>query len=316
MTRTPHTVPILVLVALAVLPCVGQEPGEPEPMTDEDVVRMLVTGVPTGEILETIRTSPTAFDLSDEMVQELRTAGVSESIIDAMRARQAEQDAPEETEVPAEAAPPEEGRARITVHIGPHDPDREEPRRLRFPAVAPEPLQESLELGPAPEDRMITGGAIFLACTNPTHVPDHWRRHSPLGRDFISMPRHRMLSFLPGGEAVSGSKTVRVAETALGVLTNDPDALRGSVEEREWVDLELPESVAAETEAGEVHDLLLGVALEIGGRFYLIRGAPVEEVIAGEGTTDLHADFITGRKSSGFQVEIAFVEPPVSGQDD
>ena len=70
------------------------------------------------------------------------------------------------------------------------------------------------------------------------------------------------------------------------------------------------------TEADEVHDLILGVALEIGGRFYHIRSARAEELLVGEGSTDLYAEFVTDRKGSGFQVEIGFVGPPDSGRED
>jgi len=51
------------------------------PLTNEDVVRWVAAGKPQAEILNEIASRPPAFDVSDDMLAELRLAGVPEPVI-------------------------------------------------------------------------------------------------------------------------------------------------------------------------------------------------------------------------------------------
>jgi len=51
------------------------------PLTNEDVVRWVAAGKPQSEILQEVAARPAAYDLSDEMLSELRLVGVPEAVI-------------------------------------------------------------------------------------------------------------------------------------------------------------------------------------------------------------------------------------------
>ena len=156
------------------------------PLTNEDVVRMVAAGTPEGEILETIHTRPEAFDLADDMVDELKLAGVSAAIVAAMGQRHAESAPP---------APPVErlrrGHATLLV-------DLTGTRTLRVPAWADEDAKARLHLPKENEQRQVKDLAVFLACGAPEHIPDLWRTKTPLGRDMVFVARHEMLAFVAG----------------------------------------------------------------------------------------------------------------------
>ena len=93
--RLVSAVSAVLLVAGLVSFVATIDADDDEPLRDEDVVRMLVTGMPVNEIVERIGASRVEFDLSEEMLGELAAAGVPAEVIEAMKARQAEL-APEE----------------------------------------------------------------------------------------------------------------------------------------------------------------------------------------------------------------------------
>jgi hypothetical protein len=234
--------PAAILLVLAAAASAWLAPASEPPLTDEEVVRLHVSGIPAASIVERIRASAVEFDLSEEMVVELRRAGLPEEVLAAMRERQAEVD---RARAPAErAAPPgpEPGAGlaslRIALEATGGAPGGDGPARLRLAAALPEPLAGDV-LGSG-GTTTATGLAVFVACVSATHVPDHWRDRSPLGRDFLSMPRHRLLAFV-------ATATVAPAGPTL--------------------ELELPPRLEAEVGVDEPHDLVLGIAVEAGGRW-------------------------------------------------
>ena len=158
------------------------------PLTNEDVVRLVVGGTPQAEILETIAARPAAFDLSDEMVAELRLADVPEAVIAAMRARQGETSpspAPER---------PRRGTVKLEVALS-------GPASLAAPQRVDAALAERLRLPTDDDAREVRDLAVFLVCLTPEHVPDQWRAKTPLGRDLEGTRRHEMLRFVAGDTA-------------------------------------------------------------------------------------------------------------------
>jgi len=120
-------------------------------MTNEDVVRLVAAGTPESEILDAIRTKPAAFDVSEEMIQELRLAGVPDSVVAAMKAR---------TTPPPAPAPdrPPRGTAAVAVALS-------GTKTLKCPAFADEDVKARLHLPKEIEERQVKDLAIFLACT-------------------------------------------------------------------------------------------------------------------------------------------------------
>jgi len=207
-------------------------------MTDEDVVLMFVQGLSADDLIaEIVRREPD-FDVSPEMLDELRSAGLPASVIEAMVRRQHETEpAPVAEEVPEETAGPPVLRILL-------DPDRPADDRpvLTLPVAVHPALASEWRLDDAPESRVFADIAIYLACRTPEHVPDHWRSHSPLGRDFDSMPRHRLIEFVAGARKVGEKNKARL-------------------------ELDVPASIEFVLDPGVPHDLLLGVAVQVAGRY-------------------------------------------------
>jgi hypothetical protein len=166
---------------------------EPAPLGNEDIVRMITEGKPHDEILAAIKTRAPAYDLSEEMVDELKIAGVPADVLAAMRAR-VEQAAPK---APLTARAPK-GSVHLVVELSGAG-------SLRAPGFADEELKARFQLPKELEARQIRDLAVFLACVTPEHVPDLWRQKSPLGRDMNLTVRHEMLRFVPGATP-SGKK--------------------------------------------------------------------------------------------------------------
>jgi hypothetical protein len=59
-------------------------PVEPAPLTNDDIVKMVKAGLPGGTVIATIRSSPSGFDTSPAALQELKSAGVPDSVIEEM----------------------------------------------------------------------------------------------------------------------------------------------------------------------------------------------------------------------------------------
>lgn len=168
-------------------------------MTNEEVVRKVSAGVPSAEIVREIEARPAAFDLSPEMVEELKLAGVPAVVLDAMRARQP---------APAPTVPdrPARGHVRVTIALV-------APEKLALPSKVPDALAERLRLPADPEARTVRDVAVFVACLTPEHVPDAWRGKTPLGRDLVATPRHEMLAFVAGDTAEGAKPSLTVPKS-------------------------------------------------------------------------------------------------------
>jgi len=256
--------------------------GDADPLRDEDIVRMLVGGTPVEQLIDRVRSSPVDFDLSDEMLLELRQAGVPQKLIDAMGERQRELHPPEPEPVPAvETAP---AGPRLRIRLNPAKKTEEDPPRpvLRLLDAAPPEAVRTLRL--RPDEQTFTDLAVALMCRTATHVPDHWRNETPLGRDFNSAPRHRLLAFIAGATKTEAGKL----KQTLSKLALAPGEREGA-KELSVLELELPEQIEVEVEAGVAHDLTLGIAVQAGGRYLLVAQDSLSEVVVGDGDRVLEA---------------------------
>ena len=195
-------------------------PAAPPPLTNEDIVRLVTHGTPESTILREMESRAVEFDLSPGVVEELAHVGVSPSLIEAMRRRQAAMPRPAEPAAPpggatapapgappgAPAVPVPTGRLSVVFETrtegkggteGQHaadakeaKEDKEEPDAIMaitsLPKGAPRP--EEAEIG------TVTELALAILCTSGDHVPDHWDTRTPLK----GAPRHELLLFRPG----------------------------------------------------------------------------------------------------------------------
>jgi hypothetical protein len=180
---------LLVLLALAALSSPAAATTGGAPLTNEDVVRLVMIGTGEKDILAALESRAVDFDLSADMVEELRRAGVSDRIVGAMRRRQAAMPAPASVS-PTPSPPP--GRAGIL--------------RLEFEGGAgtgPPSEHSTIALKSLPKGARRRGGmevglmtdmALAVMCITADHVPDHWDARSPLE----GAPRHELLLFRPG----------------------------------------------------------------------------------------------------------------------
>src|SRR4030095_4875837 len=107
--------------------------------------------------------------------------------------------------------------------------------------------------------------AFYAACLRATHVPDHWRAESPLGRDFATMPRHQMLLFLPLD--AHADKTITA---------------------------ELPPSIDVPLDPSDTHDLDVGIAVRIGERYYRLESDTWKALALAERPDGLEAEVSGG----------------------
>ena len=93
----------ILLAAIAItLSAIAPALAADAPLTDEDIVRLFVQGQSKAELVKTIGSSDVDFDLSEEMLEELRIAGIPAVVLEAMRKRQAEMEPEQE---PTQSAP-------------------------------------------------------------------------------------------------------------------------------------------------------------------------------------------------------------------
>ena len=250
---------------------------EAETLTLEEVVRLHVSGVGDSALIARIRTADVDFDLSDAMLAELRTAGLSEALIAAMVARQNELHPPP----PAAPAATDESTTAgptLVLHVRAGATGKSGPLELRFAATAPGAEKDAAAA--------IDDAALWVACVRSTHVPDHWRTESPLGRDFVTAPRHRMLHFLSGasGDGGAGASTLRLAIPETIEVTLDPD------------------------DGG--HQLVIGVAVHAGERWLATAmSSPIELETSG-GAAELAVSI--AQRGSDPQAVLITIERPVS----
>jgi len=221
------------------------------PMTEEDVVRLFVGGASTEAMLDEIRTRPAAFELEEGMLEELRLAGLPAAVIDAMTARMAELE-PDEPEPPPELI---EEPAMLRVLL---NPDRSSGKLgvLRLGGRVTAQMAETLGLPRQVEGDSFEDLAIFVICRTATHVPDQWRTRSPLGRDFVMSPRHKMLAFVAGATVED----------------------RGDGPDGDLLTLEIQAEIEVELAPNESHDIAVGVAIRAGGRYYRFASAIRDDV--------------------------------------
>jgi len=276
--RRPRVSPLLVLL-LFLGATRSAEP--PAPMHNEDVVRMLVSGKPASAIVEAIHKAPAVdFDVSPEMLTELRSVSLPEQVIDAMKARMLELERVKATE---ERVQDITSGPKLRVHFS-------GTTTLHFPDWGTAAVGEKMKLDLRNEkDREIRDVAFFLACTSELDVPDQWRSKSPLGRDF-TVPKHQMLFFQPGAAHLSASD----------VATGLPDAFRRTRDDGTaagWYEVTLPAEIAVEVNTNEAHDLLLGIALDVQGNWHPLVTAKRKGVEVGTAGTELYAT-VTGKPES------------------
>ena len=159
----------------------------PKPLTNEDVVRMVMTHTPEKDILAAIDARPADFELSTEMVEELRTAGVGPTIIEAMRRRQAAMPRAEPSATPA---PEAEKTGTLRIEFAPGDPKAAPSARS---AIALKSLPKGMSRRGGVEVGLMTDMALAVLCISAEHVPDHWDMRSQLQ----GAPRHELLLFTP-----------------------------------------------------------------------------------------------------------------------
>jgi hypothetical protein len=255
--------------------------GGDEPVTNQRVVQLLLTGTPVDEVVRLIASSPVAFDLSDEMLREMKLAGVPEAVITAMKERQLEQDGPPDEPDEEEAA--EETLApNVFVDLA---PGSDGPSVVLFPGFLPDEVAAQLELRGSGKPVEVTDVAVFLACRTATHVPDQWRSKTPLGRDFVSVPRHKILAFHPGAREAT--------DEDLGQELSDiRTASRERGETLAILALDLPAELRANVGGGDDHALVLGLAIQAKGRFLRIDSAEVSARVPVEGETRLAGSFV------------------------
>jgi hypothetical protein len=261
---------LLLLTSVCAVPCADEDPGKP--LGVEDVVRLYVSGVSAESLIEQIRQTQVDFDLSDEMQNELKLAGIPQSLIDAMIERHRQLHPPAIEEM---IEPEKEPAAELIVQFQllPAGADT----LSLHDTVPAEALQQ---LGVKDGQARITGVAIYVACLSAKHVPDHWRSHSPLGRDFTSMPRHRMLAWVTDA--------------------NVDEAVKPRV-----LHLSIPDQVELELEMDETHDITAGLAIEIGGRFYRVESAELENLVPHSREAPLRVDVTAAANLSPGAVEIS-----------
>jgi len=292
--RSQRLLTMLVFFALGALACASLPARTADAvLTDEDIVRMVLTGTPEKTILERIRTEPSDFDLSEEMVSELRIAGLSRSVLQAMQDRY--------DELNPEPEPDEGVAAEVTLPpaLVIHFPSRKEDQPLEplvFPGLVPRALEEFLGLDGGDTDLKTTGAALFVACTSATHIESHWRGRSPLGRDFNSMPRHELLKFYPEFE---------IDRTFLQKLAEKVSKKEEEEEESPAyvVRLTLPESIRLELDTTEPHDLLIGVAIETGQRYMALATLEIPQLSVGPEGAELSVA-VSQKSRPSFRIDL------------
>ncbi len=298
-----------VVLAAALLAAAAEGPAPPRPLRNDDVVRLLVGGVPPAEVIARIRAADAAFDLSDDMKQELRLAGVPAEVLSAMVARQAELSRARAAATPAEtAAPPPsaEGKRPMVVSVR-SGAAGEAGKQIVFPTRLDDAAAKALQVGRTEDERRVSDVAVFLACRTQDHVPDQWRSKSPLGRDFVSVPRHQMLDFKPGASPTKASKAPAGRKPP-----SRPDG-RPAGPEPELLVLPLPVELRGEVEPGIVHDLVVGVAVQVGDRFLEVAEARKDGAVVPAEGLSLAAVLKESREKGALRIEVKLEPGPPPG---
>jgi hypothetical protein len=209
----------------------------PAPFNNEDIVRLVVNGTAEKVILNEIAARKVDFDLAAGVVDELRKVGVSDTVLEAMRRRQAEmphkappagqgdtsaagKPKPEGGSAPAGSGPDPGAPVVAPTPMGqidfvftdPQATGKKAPRPIlaitKMPKGAPRP--GDAEIG------TVSDLALAILCTTTDHVPDHWDMRTPIE----GAPRHEVLLFRPGStpEKESGFDVLALSRERAGPL--------------------------------------------------------------------------------------------------
>lgn len=187
----PAVLAVLVLLANSATAVPADAPDGEAPLTNEDIVRLVMTGTDEKAIADLIAERRVDFDLDTEMIAELRTAGVGEAVLEAMRRRQAAMPRPRLDPLP----PPDRGTTGtllVSFAAPPAGEDKAEHSLIAAKTIPKgAPVPRDLEVG------LVDDLALAVICTTSHHVPDHWDTRSALE----GAPRHALLLFAPGAAA-------------------------------------------------------------------------------------------------------------------
>ena len=275
------------LLALSAAAASAPAPPGPRPLTNEDIVRLVMTGVSEASIRARIDERPVEFDLAPDMVQELRVAGVSPGLLEAMRRRQAAMPKPAALPAGPEPAPAPAGPSGTLEVIFNPPPAGSGPEaagsRPRHPSEGSIFALRRLPRGVPREGGMEVGETTDLAmailCTTGEHVPDHWDTKSPLA----NAPRHERLLFQPGAS---------------------PDTVKGF----DVLYLDLRPSYRVEVPEGDHNLLVAAAAKQAGsGTWRLLAAAAARVSVRAGRTTRITMQAksrIRGSRMAGFGVDI------------
>lgn len=214
-------------------------------LTPQQIVQAWLGGSSPESLVAKIETAEQIDGLDEEILEELRVAGLPATVLAALQAHLAAAD-DAEPEAPA---------------------GEESVREVAFAIDAPDGLSvlDALAVGYAeaydlaPSESRADDLALFVAGLSSIHVPDQWRTRSPLGRD-REMPRHAMLFFQ--GEAAIADEEGRAARYAR----------RFGVADGKRITLALPASIVVpfpdEIEARQ--QVMVGIAWRVGGDYRLL----------------------------------------------
>jgi hypothetical protein len=181
-------------------------PPASQPLTNEDIVRLVVNGTAERVILEEIAARPVDFDLEEEIVVELRLVGVNDRLIEAMRQRQRDMSGPigEDESLPGSA----DGGRPVGFVVVAMSGDGEDDGSAPFAIKA---LPPGVKRAPGMEVGRVSDLALAVLCRTPDHVPDHWDIGSPIEQ----APRHGVVFFQPASrpDKVKDFEVLRLALT-------------------------------------------------------------------------------------------------------
>jgi hypothetical protein len=265
----------MVLLALAI--CAGAKAlqADSPPLDNEAIVHMVMKGAPEAQILRAVESADSvAFDLAPDMVRELKAAGVSDRILEAMRRRHLQDN-------PPPAAPPEvsvpAGTLRLRLSGGkPGEKAQGKPQPVVFEVIRKTPRWAANEMGMT-QRAEVEELSFFAVCTTPQHVPDHWQDRTEL-KDFV---RHEKLLFRTGSR---------------------PGKSHGF----EVLSLDLPDSLDVSIPAG-THRLVVGVAAKTGPDWHVLGSAERRDLaVSSAGTVELPVKLhsgVSGSRMIGFKEE-------------
>jgi len=287
--RLPRSGLAVLGVLLMVAATAAASDGTEEPLTVEQVVRLHVAGASADELVRMILTRPADYELSADMVDELRAAGLPPEVIDAMHSRQNQM----LNDAPGQTASGAEGPSNLVVRLNSRQ-TRDSRRYIRVQDRVDLDLAAEWELGNSPEERRFADVALFVACRRADHVPDQWRSKTPLRWDSEIMPRHEMLAFAPGARWTEAGflQAFGFAPSRVG----EPVAFEDRVEPGVLV-LQIPPTLEAAVDPRDTHDLVVGIAVQVGESYYPWSISALDDVRVDSRTVELEAT-IRGTDSS------------------